>query len=279
MNFLLGKEKKSATYSKILSDQVVFSYPDGLENTAYEYDPETIIESDEWYQISGFGGKEYCLEILKQVFSSAEYDKLLKIEGNNLEQLLFVDGDIFYFQKVTPSKYIAQQKILSYKQSGEFKVEELEDAVYLDDVAHAIYNRKLDVLYFKNINKITSIFPGIINLYKEATEEETNTFLQSQFINAAEGYTAKKVKTENRKRIALAVRTLAKLKKNEQKTIFGYIKDYCPELKCEQDKFSVASEKDLRLLLWGIEERYFTKPVTGDKCVANSAITLTTKQK
>ncbi|CAK7013036.1 hypothetical protein [Phascolarctobacterium sp.] len=279
MSFLLGKERKNKLYNKILSEQDVFNCSENLDQHAYEYNPEIVIATEEWYKISAFSSKKYCLDILKCKFSSAEYDKLKQIDTNNLEQILFVDEDMFYFQKITPSKYIAHQKILKINQKGCFSVEDLQDIVYIDCYPHAIYNKTNDTLYFKSISKITNIFPGVIELYKEATTEETEHFLRSEFINIVEDYNSKDVKTENRKRIALAIKTLNELKKNDRKKIFEYIKSYCPELKCSDNKFDVGNEKELRLLLWGIDERYFTKPVTGDTCVANSTITLHKKNK
>ena len=58
----------------------------------------------------------------------------------------------------------------------------------------------------------------------EATEEETTQFLNNDFINLTDGYSAKSVKTPNRKRIALAMKTLSELEEDDRKNIFAYIK-------------------------------------------------------
>ncbi|MEH7127896.1 hypothetical protein V7103_06745, partial [Neobacillus drentensis] len=127
--------------------------------------------------------------------------------------------------------------------------------------------------YFKNISAITSIFKGIIELYKEATQQETEDFLKSDFLKLEENYDALKVKTANRKRIALAMETLKEFTPRQKSTIYSYIKEYCSEkLSFDEDdsKFKIKNEDELKHLLWGIEQRYYTTPVGKEKRVANS---------
>ena len=77
------------------------------------------------------------------------------------------------------------------------------------------------MLYFRRLESITGIFRGIDQLYKEATDEETTQFLSSGFIQLKDEYSASKVKTANRKRIALAQKTLADLDDDSRNNIFG----------------------------------------------------------
>ena len=114
-------------------------------------------------------------------------------------------------------------------------------------------------------------------LYREATKEETESFLANDFISLKDGYSSNKVKTANRKRIALAVKTLSELDEPDRKNIFKYIGDYCPELKVsenDENAFEIGSENELKMLLYGIEQRFYTTPVGGEKRLANSVITL-----
>jgi len=108
----------------------------------------------------------------------------------------------------------------------------------------------------------------------EATEEETIKFLNEHFIVLKNGFSSENVKKNNRKRIALAIDTLSHLKKTEQEQIFSYIGDYCPNLKNSNDSFEIGNEDDLKMLLWGIEQRFYTTPIKKEKRVANSIITL-----
>lgn len=59
----------------------------------------------------------------------------------------------------------------------------------------------------------------------------------------------------------------------EQDEIYSYIKDYCSEKLSfdeEESKFKIKNEDELKHLLWGIEQRYYTTPIGKEKMVANS---------
>ena len=105
------------------------------------------------------------------------------------------------------------------------KIVSTDEPVYSieDTIPDAIYNKPTDTLYFKRLESITSIFRGIDQLYKEATEEETTQFLANDFIQLKQDYNASKVKTANRKRIALAQKTLESLDADSRRNIFTYI--------------------------------------------------------
>lgn len=111
-------------------------------------------------------------------------------------------------------------------------------------------------------------------LYHEATQEEIDTFLANEFIRLKDDYSSNKVKTANRKRIALAVKTLSELNESDRKNIFKYIGEYCPGLKVANNAFEIGSEDDLKMLLYGIEQRFYTTLVGGEKRLANSIVTL-----
>lgn len=110
--------------------------------------------------------------------------------------------------------------------------------------ANAIYVKQDDTLYFQRLSKLTKIFKGIEELYREATDEETIEFLNSSFINLTNGYSTSKVKTANRKRITMALETLSKFNTKEKKQIFKYISEYCNNLEVDENKrtFSIGSE-------------------------------------
>ena len=53
-----------------------------------------------------------------------------------------------------------------------------------------------------------------------------------------------------------------------------YTNQYYPGLEYDGKSFSIGSEEDLKNLLFGIEQRYYTTPVTKEKRVANSVKTI-----
>lgn len=191
---------------------------------------------------------------------------------NKIDYLFGLDDRFIFFQNVSKTKLVSQKKIMHLGEDFTFKTDCAE--IVIKDLPDAIYDKNTDSLYFRRLESITSIFRGIDMLYREATQEETDSFLANDFITLKNDYSSSKVKTANRKRIALAAKTLSELNESDRKNIFKYIGDYCPNLKVSESAFEVGSENELKMLLYGIEQRFYTTPVGREKRLANSVITL-----
>ncbi len=136
----------------------------------------------------------------------------------------------------------------------------------------------MDTLIFRNLATISSIFKGIDELYKEATQEDVGSFLDESFVELSGNYDAEKVSKPNRKRIGLAKETLKNMSSEDRAQIFSYIKSYCQdslEFDEENKKFKIESDGALKLLLYGIEQRFYTTPIGSEKRLANSVEKLT----
>ena len=78
----------------------------------------------------------------------------------------------------------------------------------------------------------------------------------------------------NRKRIASAMDRLADYSAAERGEIFNYIHEYCPAVNFENGQFSISSEDDLKYVLFGLDERYYTTKLSNEKRLANSVISM-----
>ncbi|MGM0846495.1 MAG: hypothetical protein ACQEUT_16085 [Bacillota bacterium] len=268
MNYLVASTKgKEGEIYRVLSGKV-FELPQDLDNPKI-YNSDYKLEDDEWFHIPNFSNEDYCIEFLKREFISTDYDQIQTIDVKSLLFLCSYQEGIYFFQKITPSSIVNKK----WFKIGEPVIENHSPIIVIKEVADAIYVKSEDTLYFKNISSLTSIFKGIIELYKEATQQETEDFLRSDYILLDEGYDALKVKTANRKRIALAMETIKGFSVREKSAIYSYIKDYCSEkLSFDEveSKFKIKNEDELKHLLWGIEQRYYTTPVGNEKMIANS---------
>ena len=120
---------------------------------------------------------------------------------------------------------------------------------------------------------ISSIFKGIDELYKEATNDEVEQFLDESFIELSNDYDVNNVSKPNRKRIGLAMATLHAMSADDRTNMLGYINDYCKQkLNFDQknQKFEISTDDELKLLLYGIEQRFYTTPFGQEKRLANS---------
>lgn len=272
MNHLLAKIKgRNGDFFKVISNRQIFDMPDDLNN-AVEYNSDYKLEDDEWFAVTEFSEKEYCIDFLRTRFISTDYNQLARAEYTNVEYLVAYQTGVYCFQKLSSSQII-RKKYFSISDQPDLVDSPI---IVINQVPDAIYVKDDDTLYFKKLPAITTIFKGIYELYKEATQEETEEFLQNDFINLDESFTADSVKKANRKRIAMAQETLKKYKPKEKKQIFSYIREYCADLEFDEndENFSISNEDDLKKLLYGIEQRYYTTRIGNEKRLANSIISI-----
>lgn len=271
MNYLIAKKKRTNnTYYLVLSQEDrIYELPNDLLNIK-AYDTNYKLEDDEWFGIQDFSNSNYSIPFLTQDFNSAEYHQIINNQYNTVKFFCsYQDEDDYCFQKFIFSNIILRKWI---SLSGEPEIKVNEPILILRSIPEAVYRKSTNTLYFKNLSDIKSIFPEIIELYKEATDEETESFLNSEFINLNDGFDKTNVNTANRKRISMAIETLAKLEEEHKVQIHNYIKDYCPELEFseEDNTFSIGNEEHLKNLIFGIEQRFYTTIVGNERRLANS---------
>ena len=267
---LRGKANK---YRKLLStDENLYCSPNELIESSCPYTPGATLETGEWFKISEFSEKDFSIEITQKDYETVDYDSLQKAEYSQVDYLFAKIDDNLFFQNISKSKLVKKKGILGF---GEGYRYERETAIlFINEYPDAIYIPAEDALYFQRLEPIASIFGGISELYREATEHEVEEFLQNDFIDLTDGFESSKVKVANRKRIAMAMDTLSKMHDDDKKQIFAYICDYCPDIVTPEQKFKVGSEENLKMVLFGIEQRFYTALVGGEKRIANSVVPL-----
>ena len=267
---LRGKANK---YRKLLStEENLYCLPDELIESSCPYTPGATLETGEWFKISDFSEKDFSIEITQKDYETVDYDSLQKAEYSQVDYLFAKIDDNLFFQNISKSKLVKKKGILGF---GEGYRYERETAVlFINEYPDAIYIPAEDALYFQRLEPIASIFGGISELYREATEHEVEEFLQNDFIDLTDEFESSKVKVANRKRIAMAMDTLSKMHDDDKKQIFAYLCDYCPDIVTPEQKFKVGSEENLKMVLFGIEQRFYTTLVGGEKRIANFVVPL-----
>lgn len=257
-------------YKKLLStDSKIYEPIDNLD-TAIEYNPNTLLEDDEWYQIKEFNTKKFSIDILENKIDTVDYDLLDKNDFNKIGFVITIEGEQCFFQNISKTKLMKKKMVIHM--GDNFKFKDDCTAISINPVPDAIFDFAKNVLYFKKLSSITTIFTGIDQLYRTATEEETQQFLQNDFITTVNGFDSNSVKSSNRRRIALATDTLKNLSKEDKESIFSYIQSYCQDLKVTDGSFEINNEEELKQLLFGIEQRYYTTTVGAERRLANSVI-------
>ncbi|HGI0856837.1 TPA: ATP F0F1 synthase synthase [Yersinia enterocolitica] len=276
MNNIFAKVKgpRKKPFFKLVSDYTLFETLDTSAFSLIPYNPDHKLDDDSWFVIKEFSQQPFCLSCITADFDSKDYDDLTKRYFAKISYIFSSQDNDFYFQKVTPSLFI-KRKTIAFGESAE--IEENEGRLIINNIPDAVYFKGRDLLIFKNLATISSIFKGIDVLYKEATEEQVNTFLGESFIGLSTDYDIEKVSKPNRRRIALAMDTLAEMSAGDRNEMLLYINDYCAEkLKYdgEENKFEISSEEELKYLLYGIEQRFYTTRFGNEKRLANSILKL-----
>lgn len=264
------KENTNKYRKMITTDEKVYSSLTELVESSYDYATGIILEEGEWFKVDNFSQQPYSIDIISQKFETLDFDSLVRRDFKQIDYLFVKNGTTIFFQNVSKSKLASKRRIGSFGEN--FRYESNSEEIVINEYPDAVYSIEKDILYFRKIEPLVGIFKGISDLYMEATDDETEQFLNSDFINLRDTYGISSVKTANRKRIALAVKTLSNLNPDERSNIFSYIGEYCPDLKTEENSFSVGNEDELKMVLFGIEQRFYTTPVGGEKRIANSVI-------
>lgn len=268
------KGDKSQPIKKLLSNATIFGPIDFTNIEMIAYSPDHNLDEDAYFCIQDFKNKDFFSAFLKTPFNSVDFNSVKSDDFDKISYIFSVQDGIFYFQKVTPASFLTKKTI---SLGNIVEIEENKKRIIIRDIPDAIYVLEKDILIFRKLPTISSIFHGIDLLYKEATDEQVSDFLSSDFITLTNDFNKSKVSKPNRKRIALALDTLSKMSSDDKKTILEYIRNYCgKDIIFNEDlsAFSISSDIDLKHIVYGIEERFYTTICGGERRLANSIVTL-----
>lgn len=272
--------KTKNNYKKLFEDEGIL-YPEikdlkSIEENSFVFDNRTNLGDYEWFRLENFSTKDFATKEIKKKTTGADYDLATQADAAGIEYIFELSDELLFFQKVTRNAFIKKRSFITLGEGFEKKenISLFQINVYPD----AIYDRTKDVLYFRKLFSITKIFNGINEIYRAATDTEVQSFLAENAFSLADGFSAEKVKIPNRKKIALVQDTFSKMSKQKKKEMFDYIKDYYPNLSLNNGKAQISSEEDLKNILYGLEERFYTTLITKEKRIANSITSAEAKE-
>ena len=188
MDYLISKTKGiNGSYYRVLSDVTVFDSIEEPDN-ARSYDDEYKLQEREWFVVENFSTKEYCISLLQEDFIPTSYSYMRREDYKKIDFVVSIQNDkYFLFQKITPSYLYSKKSMISWgnllNPSEQARLIKEDNILVIKDTPDCIFVKDTDKLYFKNLSAITSIFNGINELYREATDDEVETFLSMDIIN------------------------------------------------------------------------------------------------
>lgn len=272
MDFLFVKTKgKRGSFCKVLSDQQVYCDIPSFEDNR-PYNDEVRLLENQWFVLANFSQKEYAPSLVKDEFNAAQWSQIDRANYGRIDYIVAVqdDGNQLIFQNITSSLIYKRQNWLSLDDQPSL----LNKAhlLVIHDQADAYYQRNNDCLYFQRLSSITNIFPGINELYNEATDDEVDLVLSLPILNVVPDFTKDKVKTANRRKIREALDMYNQYNNQQKEQLPLYMQKYCPRLSFDSvsGRFDIIDEKTLTLLLNGLCQRYYTTEISQEKKVALS---------
>ena len=238
-----------------------------------KFDPEAQLEHEDWFYIEIDDihmsmVKEYGDKFLSTVsLNDVTEEEFTKID------LIFrkVKNDGLVFQKITKSKRMVDKSILKWIPNiGKPERTIIENGIELKSAIAAYFDGN-DRLYFKNFRTIRSLFKGIDDYYRIASQAEVDEFKQFNLVSFVSDF---EIKTNNLKMLAVLKDYGIDLNDiGVKKTLLRSYSQY-PNQEFELDEnqnFIIDSNRKLTCLLKLALGRLYTNPITHHKMEANHA--------
>lgn len=270
MDFLFVKTKgRQGTFRKVLSNQTVYSDISEFDDKR-PYNDELNLRDGQWFVLEQFSQKDYAPALVTEVFNSAVWSQISRADYDKIDYIVSVqnDGNLLIFQNVTTRLIYKRQSLLNLDEQPSLINKDY--TLVINTNADAYYVRDIDSLFFKRLSNITSIFPGINELYNEATDAEVDSLFRLSMLHVNPNFTRDKVKTANRRKIKEALDMYNNYTAEQKIQLPTYLQKYCADLIYDEQegKFEISTEKTLSLLLNGLCQRYYTTEISNEKKVA-----------
>lgn len=181
------------------------------------------------------------------------------------------ENDDLVFQKITKSKRMVEKSILRWIPNiGKSERTIIENGIELKSEIDAYFDGN-DKLYFKNFRTIRSLFKGIDDYYRIASQEEVDEFKKFNLVSFVSDF---KIKTNNLKMLAVLKDYEIDLDDITVKNTLLRTYNQYPSQDFELDdnqNFIIDSNRKLTSFLKLALGRLYTNPITKDKMEANYA--------
>ena len=249
-----------------------------LENSR-EFDPEIKLEHEDWFYIEIDDEHMSMVKEYGDKFSSTVSLNDVTEEEFSKIDLIFrkVENDGLVFQKITKSKRMVDKSILKWwGNSRRAERTIIENGIELKSENDAYFDGN-DKLYFKNFRTIRSLFKGIDDYYRIASQAEVDEFKEFNLVSFVSDF---KIKNNNLKMLAILKDDEIDLSDTSIiSTLLTSYKQY-PEqdFKVSKGKFIIDTNKQLTSFLKLALGRLYTNPITSHQMEASSARRLRKKE-
>ncbi|WP_298526173.1 hypothetical protein [uncultured Porphyromonas sp.] len=276
LNYLLAYRGETAIRRVLSTEEAVYNV--NMENQI-PYTPTDRLRQDEneWFYIEGFresgfntaiakiGGADIKIEELFERLT--EFTEFQSTDYPGIKWLITKQGECYYFQKVLPSSRIENRTILMFV-VGAPRIKEMSNSVEVRrGFPDIIYDSHANRLLFRDLSRAKEIYKDLINLYREATDEEITDFLSSRE-DTTISISRDKIGIRNRKEIARLGDKISTLSSEAKAALVTYIDTHLTEAglhKGEDGKIIIAKPKDLSSYLALLDQRFVHSEVYSER--------------
>ena len=277
MNTLFAYVTKNKEFSKVINCDDLYTKPENI--TPKEFNPRSALTNEtDWFVISNFSKTPYTLVFFSKIDTTFPQLDLSSLKSlRDISYLCWVkeNGDKtrdFYFQKTIPTKCITQTKNELFF-SDKPNIKKVSPHITIENEPDAFYLSKEDKLYFKKLERISTIFKNINELSKEATAAEIDAFKNSKRYSFGFTLNTKDITKRMSRQIKKADAFLDSLKQSQKTAFNDYCKDFCSGVTINKNgKYTFPTLNDMKRFLDATEENFYLTPVTQDPRIVDTII-------
>lgn len=238
---------------------------------------EGVLTDSEWFRIELTGED---LNIIAPYVDAAcakiDGDRIGELDLSAIKALAIVETtgipreSSVTIVKTSSAHRFDRKTLIEFGMNG-VAVEERTRGVELPEQVQVFFEQ--GKLYFKSFAALSSVCFGVDKFYREATDEEVNTFCSLPLFLLGEEFDANLIGKRQRKQIALSLPTLPDVTdKDVRDQLAMYAKDYLSPIDAERmvkgDRIALESASDLAHVFHLLYGDYFTNNMTGEKMIA-----------
>lgn len=282
LNYILAYIGKRSIKGILSTGETIYNV-NTANQTPYSPTHRLDIDEDEWFYIENFRLSDFNSPITKignqgikieELFTRiTELHQLQSRDYRDIKWLITKQGACYYFQKVLSSNKIESKTFLWMDRNP--AIYEIKNSVEIPkEHPDMIYDSTNDRLIFKSFSRAKDMFPELISLYREATNEELDRFITSRAeMSVVRNFD---MGIRNRKEVARLLPKIEALSDRAKETLRRYVDDHIDktELKKGDDgKIIISNPQDFKEYLSLLDERFVTSEIYGEDRVITAFTT------